>query len=123
RTARLFPLLHGVIRTPHDYEKPLEVDRRRKGPRQRHGELHELERLFIGPRFQQSIREVDRTADVYPTALALLRERERPAATAHAVVRLTTMHLRESQQRTAQGFCRAIRQGLGERGANGKGGK
>src|SRR2546427_1726206 len=39
RTARLFPLLHGLIGTPQGREKVQEVDRRRKSPRQRKGVL------------------------------------------------------------------------------------
>ena len=96
---------------------------RRKGPRQRHGLLRELERLFIGPRVQQSIREVGRTADLCPDILALLRERERPAATANAAEHLSSLHLRQSQQPPAQGFCCTIRQGLCERRTKDDGGK
>jgi hypothetical protein len=85
--------------------------------------LREHERLFIGPGVQQAIREPERTDDFYPDVLALLCEREPPAATAKAVVHLPSMQLRESEQPSAQGFCRAIRQGLGERSANDIGGK
>src|SRR5712692_3415664 len=85
---RLFPLLHGLIRTPEGIEHTVEVVLRRKGPRQRDGALCDHERLFISPRFQQSKSERERTADVCPVVLALLRERECCAAPAqHAVAR------------------------------------
>ena len=50
------------------------------------------------------MREAERAVDVCPTVLALLGERERPAATVYAVVYLPSMHLCESQVRPAQGF-------------------
>ncbi len=50
------------------------------------------------------MREADRTGDLYPDVLALLRERERRAATAYAVAHLPIIHLCVSQQRPAQGF-------------------
>ena len=89
---RLFPLLRSLIDAPQGNEKELDYPQRRD-PRKRKGLLHEPERLFISPCFQQSLGEEERTADQCPGVLALLRERERYAATAHAVVYLPSMHL------------------------------
>src|SRR5205807_8146888 len=60
------------------------------------------------------------TEDLSPDVLDLLGERKRPAATAQAVLHLPAIDLCESQQRPAQGFCRAMRQGLGGRSAKQK---
>src|SRR2546429_149609 len=89
---------------PSNSEKAREVYRQRKGPRQGNGVVDEHERLFIGPRFQQSISEVDRAANFYPDILDLFRERERRAATPYAAQYLPGMDLCVSQQFPAQGF-------------------
>src|SRR5205807_1465357 len=60
------------------------------------------------------------TEDLSPDVLDLLGERKRPAATAQAVLYLPAIDLCESEQRPAQGFCRAMRQGLGGRCAKQK---
>src|SRR5215469_17115976 len=88
---RLFPLLQSVIRPPQGNEKVLEVDHWWKGPCKCDGILHKHERLFIGPRFQQSMYEAECTGDLRPDILALFGEREPLAATAQAVLHLPTM--------------------------------
>ena len=112
----LFPLLQGLIGTAQVSEKALEVYRRRKGPRQRDGVLHEHERLFIAPRVQQSIGEVERPVDVYPSVLDSLVQSAsalRPLRMLCCTCPSCTCAIR--QHLPAQGFCRTIRQGLGER--------
>ncbi len=72
RAARLFPLLQSVIHPPQGGEKALEDLYRRKGPRKRDGVLHEPKGLFISPRIQQSMREANRTDDLYRVILDVL---------------------------------------------------
>src|SRR6266567_6734716 len=102
-------------------EKALEVQRRGQSARKPGGLLHEPERLFVGPRVQQSICEADRSVDLCPAGPALVRECECLAATTNALLYLPGMLLYDGQDRPALSFYRAIRQRLGERRTTHKG--
>src|SRR6266700_204629 len=70
RAARLFPLLHGMIRPSKSSEQALEAKCWRQDPRKCDGWLREVERLFILPCFQQSLRESEHTDNLCPGVLA-----------------------------------------------------
>src|SRR6266567_4249547 len=91
-----------MIRPSKSSEQALEAKCWGQGPRKCDGWLCEAERLFILPRFQQSLRETEHTDDLCPGVLALLRERECPATTLKAQLHLPTIHLCKRQHRLGQ---------------------